>query len=891
MSTLPRLDVRTVVVDGPIALQTRRLAAASSCELGLQVLTMEQLAAHLAGGFLRHASSQDLDDAVRSALDGGGFEDLHGLRSFSGAVRAVSRTLGRLWSADLPFGDLAQRSARMADLALIDERVRAALPCGSLIPPDLARAALQRVHLAGKLTGAIEFAHLPYVAPVWRELITSLSKHVEVRWSGPAPAGSDGMPGERLATRFCTLPTPDIVACSDYRGEALEAVRWARELLASGQALPQDIAIATADPRAWDDVMLAARAEARLPLCFSHGIPALETRNGQACATLADLLQHGLSQQRVRRVLAHCAADAPGLVRLPPKALLGVAKGAELSEVAHWRAALAAALPARTDGQDPAPALLPLLETAGIGLDAAPQAGRLFLPPAAYGLWADALRRAPCQALTITLQSLRTADRRHPGDCVTWGPARHLAASPRPFVRLLGLNARAWPRQAADDPILPAHVLDPSMLGVPPVAAQDRAAFTAIRDGATGALALSRTRRNPRGGTISPSPLLPSNLPEFTLVRQRIPRHACGPADRLLARPDEAATDEVVMAATACSLGRRSRRLNAHDGLLPADHPLVVRALQTEQSATSLRLLLRDPQGFVWRHVLHWRSPRVATKALTLDAHSHGELVHELLRDAVEALEAGPGYGRATSWQVREAVDIAARTALAAWPTRRPTPPRLLWTYAVDLAAKYAKRALERDLPLQPTTRSYTEVAFGTPRDHDGSKDRKTPWSSGLPVLVPGSGLRFGGSIDRLDIRGDGAVQVTDYKTGEIPKRYETMALDGGRELQRVLYALAARTLLPECRSIKARLAFLQRDPAALASLPEVDGTIDLAVRHLAGAAASLLQGASLPGPDADDEWADRRIALPALTSGYSTLKRPAFHEALKEVGRAWSAP
>jgi len=34
-------------------------------------------------------------------------------------------------------------------------------------------------------------------------------------------------------------------------------------------------------------------------------------------------------------------------------------------------------------------------------------------------------------------------------------------------------------------------------------------------------------------------------------------------------------------------------------------------------------------------------------------------------------------------------------------------------------------------------------------------------------------------------------VRVTDYKTGARPKELESIVIDGGRELQRVLYALA----------------------------------------------------------------------------------------------------
>ena len=786
--------------------------------------------------------------------------------------------------------DLAACSPRAADLLLLEQRVRAGLPVGSLSPPDLVLAAKRRVGLAGRLLGAVEFASLPYVAPVWQDSVSVLAEHTRVFWSGPAPPGSEKLPGERVAACAGFLPAPEVVACADARSEALEALRWVRELISSGRAMPRDIALAAADPKPWDAALLAARAEACLPLHFSHGIPALETRGGQACASLANLLQHGLSQQRVRRVLAHCASDAPGFSRLPKNALFGIARGAALSEVEHWRAAFAAALPGRLDRQDPWPILLPLLDAAASGLDVAEDAGRLFLPPAAQGLWTEALRQAPSQALPITLDGLHVADARNPGDSVTWGPARHLACSPRKFVRLLGLNAKAWPRQASDDPILPAHILDLSRCGMPGVAAQDRAAFEAIRAGAGGALVLSRTRRNGRGGSLSPSALLPAEIQERILKRQRVPGHASSPADRLLARPEEAGADECIAAAVACAAARRSWAANAHDGLLPVSHPLILQALGQTQSATSLRLLLRDPQGFVWARVLHWSSPpSQAAGQLTMDPRAHGELVHEILRGAVESLERGSGFCGATVVQARAAIDTAASGVLHSWPSHRPTPPRLLWAYAVDAAAEQAMRALGRDMPLQPSTRSYTEVGFGD-LDTEVSRSGERPWSSRLPVPVPGTDLVFGGSIDRLDIRADGAVQVTDYKTGKVPKKHGTMVLDGGRELQRVLYALAARTLLPEVRSTRARLAFLQSDPADLAVLHNVEDAIASTSSHLRAAAKSLLEGVSLPGPDTEDEWSARLLALPAAGSGYSNLKRAAFSKAFHHLRQAWLA-
>ena len=66
-------------------------------------------------------------------------------------------------------------------------------------------------------------------------------------------------------------------------------------------------------------------------------------------------------------------------------------------------------------------------------------------------------------------------------------------------------------------------------------------------------------------------------------------------------------------------------------------------------SATSLRLLLRDPIRFVWSYGLGWREPQLADDPITLDALTFGNLAHEVLENAVSALEADGGFGNSNS--------------------------------------------------------------------------------------------------------------------------------------------------------------------------------------------------------------------------------------------------
>jgi hypothetical protein len=67
------------------------------------------------------------------------------------------------------------------------------------------------------------------------------------------------------------------------------------------------------------------------------------------------------------------------------------------------------------------------------------------------------------------------------------------------------------------------------------------------------------------------------------------------------------------------------------------------RIFERPLSATSLRLLLRDPIRFTWRYALGWKQPEDADEPLRLDGLSFGNIVHSLLQTAVDALEDAGG--------------------------------------------------------------------------------------------------------------------------------------------------------------------------------------------------------------------------------------------------------
>lgn len=870
---------RTVVVHGPLALHMRRLDAARARAIGLQIVTLPQLAARLAGGFARPADAADLELAARSALADGGFSEITPLKDLPGMVRALLRTLDRVWRAGISLDAHRDDHPRLADLALIEARIRNAITGGGLILPDLLAAAMDRRHLFERLTGPVSLEHVHHVAPIWRPLVEALAGAVPVDWLNCSPpagwaAGAAHADAEKSAAPL------EIVTCAHPQAEVIEALRWARALLASGKASPAEIAIVAASPESWDDSMLGLVAGSGLPVHFSHGIPALCNVEGQACAALADLLAQGLSYGRVQRLLAHSLGRCPAWPDSPGQPLAGVAQGGALATLDQWRRALDHAAAGRSDQFDIAAMLMPALQLVSGGLEEAALAGEQLLPQGAAALWRTALRRASPAALPFTLSSLRVADGKDAGANIVWGPAAHVSGAPRPWVRLLGMTSRAWPRSRRDDPLLPENILPINPGLCPGRPEEDRRYFAAICNAASAGVSLSYARRTPQGGAQAPSPLLPPDLPRRRLGRLRIPEHAYSESDRLQARPRDGADQPRLARPVSCARARRRRELTPWDGQLRHNHPIILETLAQVQSASSLRQLLRDPQAFVWRYALGWHATLEETHTLSLSDQAFGEVVHQLLQYTVMTLENGSGFARAADHEIEEALDQASARVARQWPSMRPTPPPMLWRHTLDEAARLALVALKLD-EFKAGTRSWTEVPFG-----EAGAGGTLPWDPEPKILIPGTQLAIRGWIDRLEIAaGDAAVRVTDYKTARAPANVQSLVLDGGKELQRALYSIAARHHLPDA-ALHADLVYLGDETPRRHKLEDPAAAISRVGELLNLATAVLGRGVSLPGPDAAEQWNPYRLARSAI--GEPVNKEGAIGEAFGTFRQVW---
>jgi hypothetical protein len=712
--------------------------------------------------------------------------------------------------------------------------------------------------------------------PIWRPLINGLREVIQVEWDAPAFCEASWFHG---TPRHATAKDRKRrgVSCADPHHEALEAMRWARELLASERARASDIAIATTNTVAWDDYMLALVSASSLPLCFVHGRPALATRDGQRCAALADALRSGLSQARVRRLLSLVANQDTILDDLPDRGL-PVPSEASLSTASDWERALA-------PYPETASILMPVLKLLESGTDAAEEAAKLLLRGRSRRLWDEALRSAPASALMFSLESLRVADDRDPADAVVWCSADQLAAAPRRFAWLIGLTISGWPRSGGLDPILPGYIVPSPLVDPDPIEARDRRCLDNILT-STEEVVLSSGRLTSEGKRVGPSAVMPPVEKIDILHRDRPAGHVLTEADRLLARPQDRSSDPIVSSAMVAWHNWGLRSLTPNDGLIAKVHPLLSALLPKPQSPTSLSRLVRDPLAYVWYYALGWRDLVHKERGLVLPADDMGRLVHELLRRTVDHLEPKPWFTVAARHEVEEALAIASAHVIESWPLVTNVPPPVLWNNTVKQAAEMSLAVLTFETFTEAGTRSWTEVPFGG-AVREGYPPVSLPWDPARPVVLPGTDIHIRGTIDRLDLRASAAaVRVTDYKTGQRPKAPDQMNIGGGAELQRVLYSLACRQLLPDTKPLVTRLIYL-RPPVKASPLKNPDGFIDLVAGWVKLARSVLEAGVVYPGiATMPDRFG--RIALPAAVS-YIERKSNAIREvAGRELAAYW---
>ena len=893
----------TWIVQSPVMRRALLLDAARARRHGCQILGMAPLAARLAGGRVVPLSRSALPGLIRHYLNlqDSALGDLESLRRFPGFPRSLAHTLYKLWLAKLSLRDLASTTSnpdtarRCHALQVIEDHLLRSLPRATLAPPALAAAALARVQAAPVLLGPVTIKGVPDVDPVWRHLLIALARVVPVVWElghERIPDWLDGSGINLLKIERRDTPALSAVSCADPQHEALEALRWARELVVSGAAMPQDIALCAPVPGVWDEYFAVQSRESGLPLAFVHGRPALATREGQTAAALGEVLNRGLSQSRVRRLLSLLVGHGPAITALPRDWHRLADAEWPLERLTDWQRAFL-----QPQNGEPAPSwapdLLALVARLAAGPAAAQTLGETLLNGNARRLWERALGETGVGAVDLALARLRLPEHAEFGAAVLWGTAEAIAACPRPFVRLLGLTNARWPRAQREDPLLPAHLIDPALLDPVPLAERDARDFHTLTRRAGRAVVLSFSRRAEDGQEAGRSPLL-DGYPITPLARARVPAHAATPADRLLARPTEFRASALGLSARNCWVNWQKEILTEHDGLLSAGHPLIAQVLARPVSPSALVLLLRNLPVYVWKYALNWQAPRDLEGALEVASNDLGSLTHLMLEHALTLGGALP----VTTETADALLDRAQAAAEADWLAQRPLPTPELWRLACQEARRMAQVSLllvEGALTEARSRASWPELRFGAP---DKATPADAPWDTTARVLIPGLEVAITGSIDRLDLLqlpdGGQRAVITDFKTGRLPDKAGTQMLKGGAEVQRLVYSFAVQALLrlaPE--AIEPALLYpraLQRllFPASPDAASEV---LKDAIQH---ARELLRAGAAVPGagtwdPPRGDEF---RCALPAgHARGYRGRKEAAATARLQPLEALWQHP
>ena len=122
----------TLVVHGRLAMREARLAAGREKRQGLQIMSFEQAAVRLAGGFVRPIDDESLRTAIQAALPATPMGELESIKDLPGMIDAAVDTLHKAWRAGI---DLAMRAAdhpRLAAIARLEAAVIERLP--ELVP-------------------------------------------------------------------------------------------------------------------------------------------------------------------------------------------------------------------------------------------------------------------------------------------------------------------------------------------------------------------------------------------------------------------------------------------------------------------------------------------------------------------------------------------------------------------------------------------------------------------------------------------------------------------------------------------------------------------------------------------------------------------------------------
>ncbi len=138
----------------------------AGAEHALQVLTVEALAARLAGGFSRPIDDESPQGHAEERWNETDIGELAPIKSLPAMVDAAAETMRKAWAAGFALDGAGP--GRVASLAKLRVAVVNMLPAGMMRPADLAKAATARAVHAGHVLGPTTFLGMADIPPCWR---------------------------------------------------------------------------------------------------------------------------------------------------------------------------------------------------------------------------------------------------------------------------------------------------------------------------------------------------------------------------------------------------------------------------------------------------------------------------------------------------------------------------------------------------------------------------------------------------------------------------------------------------------------------------------------------------------------------------------------------------
>jgi CRISPR/Cas system-associated exonuclease Cas4 (RecB family) len=262
-----------------------------------------------------------------------------------------------------------------------------------------------------------------------------------------------------------------------------------------------------------------------------------------------------------------------------------------------------------------------------------------------------------------------------------------------------------------------------------------------------------------------------------------------------------------------------------------------------------------------------------------MDALQRGSLVHDVQFELLSRLRE-EGLLPVTAANVARARDVlevvldsvARRHRDALAPAIERVWDDGITAIRADLR-EWLRRASEDDSGFVPWR---FELSFGL-----AERRQRDPDSVDEAVALD-CGIRLRGSIDLVERRADGAIRVTDHKTGKV--RFEPGGvIAGGEHLQPVLYALTAEKVFAGERVVGGRLYYCTSAGGFDAREVPLDDHARDAGQAVAGAIGAALDGGFLPAAPAERacDWCDYRIVCGPYEVRRSRRKPPAELRAL----------